>query len=71
MANDPSELVKQLKEMNQGLLENLMTTQQRKRNQKKAEEDFNKNQESVKESLKELLDLPDEAALADLLNKLK
>jgi hypothetical protein len=71
MANDGKELVKQLQEMNQGLLESLMSQQQRTRNQKKMHEDFKKNQASRNESLKKQFDIQENAALSDLLNKLK
>ncbi|WP_421378963.1 hypothetical protein ACOJQI_14235 [Bacillus salacetis] len=71
MANESNELVKQLQEMNKGLMENLMSQQQRKRAQKKMQEDFKKNQESLNANLKKQFNLSDNAALTDLLNKLR
>jgi hypothetical protein len=71
MANDSNELVKQLQDMNKGLLENLMSQQQRKRSQRKMQEDFKKNQESMNDNLKKQFNLSDNAALTDLLNKLR
>jgi hypothetical protein len=71
MANESNELVKQLQEMNKGLMENLMSQQQRKKTQKRMQDDFKKNQQSMNDNLKKQFNLSDNAALTDLLNKLK
>ncbi|MGM0845375.1 MAG: hypothetical protein ACQEUT_10385 [Bacillota bacterium] len=71
MANDNNELVKQLQEMNKGLLNNLMSQQQRKKSQRKLQEDFKNNQASVNESLKSQFNLSDTPDLNSLLDKLK
>ncbi|RIW35137.1 hypothetical protein D3H55_08820 [Bacillus salacetis] len=71
MASDTNELVKQLQEMNKGLMKKLIFQQQTSRSQQKVEDDFKREQESLKESLKEHLDLSDHTDLADLLSKLR
>ncbi|MGD6803204.1 hypothetical protein FZC79_06850 [Rossellomorea vietnamensis] len=71
MAKDINELVKHLQEMNSGSLNNLLSQQQRTKSQRKLQEDFKKNQESMNESLKNQFNLSDYSDLNSLLDKLK
>jgi hypothetical protein len=71
MAKDINELVKHLQEMNSGSLNNLLSQQQRTKSQRKLQEDFKKNQESMNESLKKQFNLSDYSDLNSLLDKLK
>lgn len=71
MAKDINELVKHLQEMNSGSLNNLLSQQQRTKSQRKLQEDFKKNQESLNESLKKQFNLSDYSDLNSLLDKLK
>ncbi|MGD6966667.1 hypothetical protein ACQCVP_09570 [Rossellomorea vietnamensis] len=71
MAKDINELVKHLQEMNSGSLNNLLSQQQKTKSQRKLQEDFKKNQESMNESLKNQFNLSDYSDLNSLLEKLK
>ncbi|TYS18809.1 hypothetical protein FZC78_04710 [Rossellomorea vietnamensis] len=71
MAKDINELVKHLQEMNSGSLNNLFSQQQKTKSQRKLQEDFKKNQESMNESLKNQFNLSDYSDLNSLLEKLK